>query len=32
VLIPGGDHRLTDPVHRKLAVSLSKDWLLRFLQ
>jgi uncharacterized protein len=31
VLVPGGDHRLTDPVHRKHAVSLSKEWLLRFL-
>jgi alpha-beta hydrolase superfamily lysophospholipase len=32
VLVPGGDHRLTDPAHRKLAVNLSKDWLLRFLR
>jgi pimeloyl-ACP methyl ester carboxylesterase len=32
VLIPGGDHRLTDPVHRKQAASLSREWLLRFLR
>ena len=31
VLIPGGDHRLTDPAHRKHAVATSRDWLLRFL-
>jgi uncharacterized protein len=30
-VIPGGDHRLTDPAHRKHAVALSRDWLLRFL-
>lgn len=31
LLIPGGDHRLTDPVHRAQAVASSRDWLLRFL-
>jgi pimeloyl-ACP methyl ester carboxylesterase len=32
LLIPGGgDHRLTDPAHRKHAVAASRDWLVRFL-
>jgi uncharacterized protein len=31
IVIPGGDHRLTDPVHRKHAVAMSREWLLRFL-
>jgi len=31
VIIPGGDHRLTNPVHRARAVDLSRDWFLRFL-
>ena len=31
LLIPGGDHRLTDPAHRKQAVGASRDWLARFL-
>ena len=31
LLIPGGDHRLSDPAHRADAVAASRDWLLRFL-
>ena len=31
VIIPGGDHRLTDPLHRARALEISRDWLLRFL-
>ena len=31
LVIPGGDHRLTDPAHRALAAEASKDWLKRFL-
>ena len=31
VVVRGGDHRLTDPVHRKQAVAASRDWLLRWL-
>ena len=31
LLIPGGDHRLTDPTHRRHAVAMSRQWLLRFL-
>jgi len=31
LLIPGGDHRLTDPAHRKHAVAASRDWLRQFL-
>jgi hypothetical protein len=31
IVIPGGDHRLTDTVHRKHAVAMSREWLLRFL-
>ena len=32
LLIPGGDHRLTDPAHRKHAVAASRDWLRQFLR
>jgi uncharacterized protein len=32
LLIPGGNHRLTDPTHRKQAVGASRDWLSRFLR
>jgi uncharacterized protein len=32
VLLPGADHRLSDPGHRKHAVSLSREWFLRFLR
>jgi len=31
VVIPGADHRLTEPAHRKDAVARSIDWLGRFL-
>jgi alpha-beta hydrolase superfamily lysophospholipase len=31
VLIPGGDHRLTEPAHRRQAVAVSRDWLVRWL-
>ena len=31
VIIAGGDHRLTDPGHRRRAVDASRDWLRRFL-
>jgi uncharacterized protein len=31
LVIPGGDHRLTDPTHRAEAVAASRDWLKRFL-
>ena len=31
VIIDGGDHRLTDPSHRRRAVDLSRDWLARWL-
>jgi len=31
VIIPGGDHRLTDPAHREHAVALSVEWFLRHL-
>jgi len=31
LVIPGGDHRLTDPAHRGQAVAASRDWLKRFL-
>jgi alpha-beta hydrolase superfamily lysophospholipase len=31
VLIPGADHRLTDPAHRKEAVARSLEWFQRFL-
>jgi len=31
LLIPGGDHRLTEPTHRARAVAASRDWLKRFL-
>lgn len=30
-VIPGADHRLTDPDHRRRALDLSRAWLLRFL-
>jgi uncharacterized protein len=31
LLIPDGDHRLTDPTQRKHAVAASREWLSRFL-
>jgi alpha-beta hydrolase superfamily lysophospholipase len=31
VIIAGGDHRLTDPAHRRKAVALSVEWFLRYL-
>jgi fermentation-respiration switch protein FrsA (DUF1100 family) len=31
VVVPGGDHRLTDPAHRQTAVAHSIEWLSRFL-
>jgi uncharacterized protein len=31
VVIPGGDHRLTDPAHRAHALAVSRDWLARHL-
>jgi pimeloyl-ACP methyl ester carboxylesterase len=31
LIIAGGDHRLTDPTHRAMAVAASRDWLKRFL-
>jgi alpha/beta superfamily hydrolase len=31
LVIPGGDHRLTDAAHRARAVEASRDWLRRFL-
>ena len=31
VVIPGADHRLTDPEHRKEAVAHSLEWFQRFL-
>ena len=31
VVVPGGDHRLTDPTHRRTAVAQSTDWFSRFL-
>lgn len=31
VVIPGGDHRLTEPGHRALAAARSVDWLARAL-
>lgn len=31
VVIPGADHRLTEPGHRKEAVARSLEWFLRFL-
>ena len=31
LVIPGADHRLTDPAHRAQAVAASRDWLRRFL-
>jgi pimeloyl-ACP methyl ester carboxylesterase len=32
LLIPGGDHRLTDAAHRKQAVASSRDWFLQLLR
>ena len=32
LVIPGGDHRLTDPAHRAQAVAASRDWLGKFLR
>ncbi len=31
IVIPGADHRLTDPAHRKEALARSLQWFLRFL-
>ena len=31
IIIPGADHRLTDPGHRRTAVDASRDWFRRFL-
>lgn len=31
VIIPGADHRLTDPAHRKEALARSLEWLVRYL-
>jgi pimeloyl-ACP methyl ester carboxylesterase len=31
VIIPGGDHRLTEPTHRRQAVDASREWFQRFL-
>jgi hypothetical protein len=31
VIIAGGDHRLTDPEHRRQAVDASLEWFRRFL-
>jgi len=31
-LLPGADHRLSDPLHRLEAVKRSRDWLTRHLQ
>jgi Dipeptidyl aminopeptidases/acylaminoacyl-peptidases len=30
-LLPGADHRLSDPLHRLEAVKRSRDWLTRHL-
>lgn len=30
-VIPGGDHQLTDPAHRREAIRLSLDWIRRYL-
>jgi dipeptidyl aminopeptidase/acylaminoacyl peptidase len=30
-LLPGADHRLSDPLHRLEAVKRSRDWLARHL-
>jgi pimeloyl-ACP methyl ester carboxylesterase len=30
--IPGGDHRLTDPAHRRQAVAGSLEWFLNYLE
>ncbi len=31
IVIPGADHRLTDPGHRRTAVDASLAWFRRFL-
>ncbi|MGH7312477.1 MAG: alpha/beta hydrolase family protein [Candidatus Rokuibacteriota bacterium] len=31
IIIPGADHRLTDPAHRKEALARSLEWFVRFL-
>ena len=31
LVIPGGDHRLTDPAHRTRAAEASREWFRRFL-
>ena len=31
VVIPGADHRLTDPDHRQRAIAVSRDWFVRLL-
>lgn len=32
VIIPGADHRITDPAHRRQAVELSLAWFQKYLQ
>jgi uncharacterized protein len=32
VVIPGGDHRLTDPAHREQAIAITRDWFVRLLR
>jgi alpha-beta hydrolase superfamily lysophospholipase len=31
VVIPAGDHRLTDPTHREHAIAVTRDWFVRML-
>jgi fermentation-respiration switch protein FrsA (DUF1100 family) len=31
VIVPGADHRLTEPAHRRQAVDVSLEWFRRFL-
>jgi uncharacterized protein len=31
VVIPGADHRLTDPAHREHAIAITSDWFVRLL-
>jgi uncharacterized protein len=31
VVIPGADHRLTDPTHREHAIAITRDWFVRML-
>ena len=31
VIVPGADHRLTEPAHRRQAIDVSLEWLRRFL-